>query len=380
MVAVTKTIGPLHLEDLEPHRFEDLIRQLLYDFRQWQDLEATGRTGSDDGFDARATEMVRPAEDAGGDEEPLPAETRLWLIQCKREKAIGPTKIKAYLEGLPRALEQNIYGLIFVAACDFSIASRDAFRERARELGFQEAKIWGKAEVEDLLFQPKNDHLLFAYFGVSLQVRKRSLQAAVRGMMTIKRKARAGLHSDGTVVVVDASDDRYPYLDEDENASRQSRGRWRTYDVDKVSATGVLLRTRRHFAYIDPDSDDWDFAERMNDATPRDDPWILDQKNDGDWLKRSEEMDIFDALEEKNKGWFEVSVVLPWSSILDIDKDGDDEPFFGPVIYTSPWLEEGQPPLASYAFVNLEQLLGDQKYDANPNKRIKIFGRLDTVD
>lgn len=54
----TRTIGPLHLEDLEPHRFEDLARQMLYDFRQWRQLEATGRSGSDDGFDARGWEAV----------------------------------------------------------------------------------------------------------------------------------------------------------------------------------------------------------------------------------------------------------------------------------------------------------------------------------
>ena len=28
-MAVTKTLGPLHLEDIEPHRFEALIRQLF---------------------------------------------------------------------------------------------------------------------------------------------------------------------------------------------------------------------------------------------------------------------------------------------------------------------------------------------------------------
>lgn len=38
----TKTLNPIHFEDLEPHRFEDLIRQLLYDFKNWKSLEATG--------------------------------------------------------------------------------------------------------------------------------------------------------------------------------------------------------------------------------------------------------------------------------------------------------------------------------------------------
>ena len=43
-MAVTKTLGPLHFEDLEPHRFEDLVRELVYDFKDWQSIGAT--TGS----------------------------------------------------------------------------------------------------------------------------------------------------------------------------------------------------------------------------------------------------------------------------------------------------------------------------------------------
>ena len=64
MARPTRTIGPLHLEDLEPHRFEDLIRQLLYDFRPWRQLEATGRSGADQGFDARGWEIVPAEEEA----------------------------------------------------------------------------------------------------------------------------------------------------------------------------------------------------------------------------------------------------------------------------------------------------------------------------
>lgn len=55
---VTRTTNPLPFQDLEPKRFEDLIRQLAYDFRQWRRLEATGRSGGDDGFDARGLEIV----------------------------------------------------------------------------------------------------------------------------------------------------------------------------------------------------------------------------------------------------------------------------------------------------------------------------------
>lgn len=32
-MATSRTIGPLHFEDLDPKRFEDLIRQLAYEFK-----------------------------------------------------------------------------------------------------------------------------------------------------------------------------------------------------------------------------------------------------------------------------------------------------------------------------------------------------------
>lgn len=44
--------------DLEPHRFEDLVRQLAYDFKDWRSIEAIGRSGSDEGIDIRAWERV----------------------------------------------------------------------------------------------------------------------------------------------------------------------------------------------------------------------------------------------------------------------------------------------------------------------------------
>jgi hypothetical protein len=102
----TRTYNPLPFTDLEPKRFEDLVRQLIYDFRSWRRLEATGRSGSDDGFDARAFEIVEtPDATASADQEdetedePIAAGAadHLWLIQCKRERAISPAKLRTYL-------------------------------------------------------------------------------------------------------------------------------------------------------------------------------------------------------------------------------------------------------------------------------------------
>src|SRR6266436_4252124 len=93
---VTRTLAPIHFEDLDPHRFEDLVRQLAYDFRQWQSIESTGRGGGDDGFDIRAYEPVLaavPEDDEAQEESAHPMEGNLWMIQCKREKELGPTRV-----------------------------------------------------------------------------------------------------------------------------------------------------------------------------------------------------------------------------------------------------------------------------------------------
>lgn len=379
-MAVTKTLGPLHLEDLEPHRFEDLIRQLLYDFRPWRDLEATGRTGSDEGFDARAWEMVgdlavAPLDEEDTDEPPPERAARQWLVQCKREKAIGPKKIETYLNGLPSVSQADLYGIIFVAACDFSIASRDLFYRHARELGFQEVKLWGKAEVEDLLFQPKNDHLLFAYFGVSLQVRKRSVQTAIRARLMMKRKARKHLQPHSTVVIVDATDDRYPYLDEDRALGRAARGRWIVCQIHDVHARGIRIQSRRHFAFIDDNQTNWDFAERMNDAIQHEDAWNEKPENPDDWKLRSDAMARWEGLESKNKGWFETQNLLPFEAIIDIDPDGDEDVMRAPVIYTQPFKLDGRPPFADYYFHSLQANEYSPLIEPSPDTRIAFFER-----
>jgi hypothetical protein len=49
-VPVTRILNQLPFGELDSRRFEDLTRQLVYDFRIWKRLEATGRSGGDDGL------------------------------------------------------------------------------------------------------------------------------------------------------------------------------------------------------------------------------------------------------------------------------------------------------------------------------------------
>ena len=331
----TRTIGPLHLEDLEPHRFEDLVRQLIYDFRLWRQLEATGRGGGDDGFDARGYEMVygvantASTDDEDADEtdiEPA-APDRLWLVQCKRERAIGKTKLVKYLDGLAQSAGQ-IDALLFVGACDFSKEARDAFRDKTREMGLSEAHLWGKGELEDQLFQPKNDHLLFAYFGISLQSRKRSVKTAVRARLVTRKKAKKFLTPFSHVLIRDAEDDRYPYLDEDKGQPRWTRGRWKLFQVDGCNHDGVHLIAHRYHAFLDAEGR-WDYAPYVDDGPVRfDDPWSGRDpwlaEDDEEAALRSVVGSVWHNLAENEKAWVERCLVLPYENIIAIDEDGDE--------------------------------------------------------
>ncbi len=195
MASTTRTLNPLHFEDLEPHRFEDLIRQLVYDFRPWKRLEPTGRLGADDGIDIRGVEAVSvesPIFKDVEEEEDVRTETteRLWVIQCKREKSVGPADVKRIVEEAIPDDGEVPYGFILAAACEFSKRSRDTFVLELRDRGVEEFYIWGKADLEDQLVLPKNDHLLFAYFGISLQIRRRNLKTATRSRIATKKAVR----------------------------------------------------------------------------------------------------------------------------------------------------------------------------------------------
>jgi hypothetical protein len=174
-VKTTKTINPLHFEDLDPHRFEDLVRRLVYTFKDWSNIEPTGRAGTDDGFDVRAWERnAEPVNNVGddGEEGARLVEGNLWQIQCKREKSINPSRMRLLIEeGVDGASPP--YGYILAAATNISKTTYDSFRERLRNKGVVESYFWGKDYLEDILSLPQNDEILFTFFGISLSPRRR---------------------------------------------------------------------------------------------------------------------------------------------------------------------------------------------------------------
>ena len=148
---VTKTMGPIHFEDLDPHRFEDLVRELVYDFKDWQSIEATGRGGADDGFDIRAYEAVGKgstnAQTDEDDEAAQPMDGNLWMVQCKRERELGPKKVAAIIESAVDA-KHPPYGYILAASANFSKAAYDTFREKLGNLGVTPATVMSQPFAE----------------------------------------------------------------------------------------------------------------------------------------------------------------------------------------------------------------------------------------
>jgi hypothetical protein len=339
----TRTIGPLHFEDLDPKRFEDLVRQLAYEFKLWRRLEATGRSGSDDGFDARGYEIVaRVTESSNSVEDNDTAEEssvlaegtddRLWLIQCKRERAIGPKALVKYLDDTVLSADEKLHGLVFTAACDFSKKARDDFARKCREMAIEEWHLWGKAELEDRLFRPENDHLLFAYFGISLTIRRRSQRADLRARLVMKRKASRMLKERSGASLLLRSPDATNYPKMGDLAEFKKSPPWVVWPYRGMSHEGLQFCVQRFFAYIADDGESWDAAMAVNDARGhvQDDPW-MGAETYGE--KRNAIFDFWDKLPEANKAWLEVVGLVPFDNIIDIDDLGD-EYVEAPHVYT----------------------------------------------
>ncbi|MFI5330564.1 MAG: restriction endonuclease [Desulfobaccales bacterium] len=374
MKKATSTINPLHFEDLEPHRFEDLVRQLIYDFREWRSLEATGRSGSDEGFDIRGWEAIRPLEVDKEDEEGEDAvtEDRIWLIQCKREKSIPPAKIRKYLDDIFATNKENLYGLILVAPCDFSKKTRDTFIQGIREKSIQEFRLWGRAELEDMLFQPKNDHLLFAYFGISIVTRRRSLKTQIRSILSIKKKAIKYLgplnyYDQKAVLLRDPEETRYPYQEQISDFNMFPR--WEVNYFDGYEHNGLKFLRRNYYAYLADDKISFDFAQLINTAAVREDPWLeADQKLDQDDCSQNLLKFWNNEITEKNGGRLEIVGIIPFNKIIEIDGDGDNW-FEGPHIYVQFDMQNG--PFEGL-YVTLKTLSGEIFYPELKN-RIKFF-------
>lgn len=267
---VTRTYAAIHFEDLDPHRFEDLVRELIYDFRDWQTIEATGRGGSDDGFDIRAYDRnatsnrveERDEDDVAG---LGPMDGNQWMIQVKREKALAAAAIRKILQDVDAS--KPPYGYVLAAPATFSKAAYDAFRADLQSRGVMEFYLWGKPELEDMLHFPKNDRLLFTYFGISLSSRRRSRTTDIRAGVLVKNRlfkilgAPPGeFHEE--VLLRDLKDDHYPYRTEYQDF--EANPRWIKRIAYAHHPLGLWVHSREYYAYVNWDTHEWDYTKAID--------------------------------------------------------------------------------------------------------------------
>lgn len=230
----TRTLNPLHFEDLDPHRFEDLIRRLAYAFRDWSDIQPLGRAGSDEGFDARAFERQDAATNVDEEgEEGAQTISRVWQIQAKREKSITSAKMRAFIrEGIDQ--RDPPHGFILAAATNISKATADTFQIETKKKGVRESYFWEKDYLEDQLSLPQNDDILFTFFGISLSPGRRTRTAEIKFEINNKNKLFKLLlgdvpHNDGmvslmhSILIRDIKDTAY--LESDEYPDFEKRPR-----------------------------------------------------------------------------------------------------------------------------------------------------------
>lgn len=325
---ITHTLGPIHFEDLDPHRFEDLVRQLTYDFRQWQSIESTGRGGADDGFDIRAYEVLpapEPTIDGEDDQEdaPHPMDGNLWMIQCKRERELGPKRLEKIIKDAVNA-DAPPYGYILAAPANFSKTAHDKFRESLRTRGVMEFYLWGAGELEDMLYQPKNDHILFAFLGISLTSRRRSRTTEIRATVNAKNKLLRSLGENPrhkSILVRDLKDTNYPYEGEYKDFEQQPR--WKEYSVVTFYPLGLIVSIGRFYAYFDKVKGEWDFTKSVNNCIIANGQ--RKRRDDDDEELRNSAKGFWEQIPNANKATYVRDGLIRYDSIAFIDDKGDTE-------------------------------------------------------
>ncbi len=366
----TKTINPLHFEDLDPHRFEDLVRQIIYDFKDWKSLEATGKKGADDGIDILGIE--NKISIINQEEKEFRIEELTWIIQCKRYNSITPKQVVDTIENDIGKQEQPPYGYILVTSTNFSKRARDAFKLKMIELKIQEFYFYGKAELEDLLFQPKYDHLLFAYFGLSLQRQRRSLKSNLNSLYSTKKKLIKTLGSFGeiknqTVLIKDVECPEYPVIENDKILN------WRYYKCctyEPVNAISLIVK--KQMAYVDFDKKEWDKIKKYDDSFPMHEKLFKLSENYYDQIlkKEFEAQDDWNKIDEDKKGWYYELKYIPFENIILIDEIGDK---YHPEIHLNVVFENGSP-FKEEKFSYTQSLLNrHQILKCKEGKKIDIF-------
>lgn len=319
----TKTLGQLHFEDLAPQRFEDLVRDLIYDFKDWKDIQAVGRAGNDSGNDIIAYEKLetRSSEINDSNDEEQTFLGNRWMIQAKRYSKLTPKEIKIILEDIN--INDPPYGYILAVTSNVSKKSQEVFAKILREKGVVEFHMWGKSELEAFLYLPKHDRILFTFFGISLIFKKRALKMSVRAKISVKNKLFSCLGKRNNIItdilIRDIKDLNYPADEACKDFSKSPP--WKKYSVIEQHPLGLICRSKKFFAYYNKAENRWSYTDALN---------LFSQDNLSEQLallkakeKRDLIHDFYDYLPFYQKAFYCKNALVRYEDIILVDEEGD---------------------------------------------------------
>ena len=194
-------------------------------------------------------------------------EEREWRIQCKRYKRIAANDLKKVVDEAASDDPKPAYGLVVAMACDASATAMRAFSTRAHEKGFREAHLWTNAHLEDMLFRPEYDHLLFAYFGISLGVKRNSNIQAIRRTIALKRKLLRAFESTSIdeisntdCLVRDVMDNAYPEYQSVSGFKDMLSPPWHLIRVGSFNVNSLVVVRNGYEAVVTEDGK-WDIYD-----------------------------------------------------------------------------------------------------------------------
>ena len=151
----TRTINPLHFEDLDPIRFEELILAMVCKMKKWYKLNHFGKKGHDKGIDIRAVELLENGE------------CITYNFQCKRYQKITKSIIKNIVDdyALNNSYRPEFY--VLVVSCALTKGQIEYFESYCAEHDFKNVIVWTNSVLEAMLYNNYKD-LLYIYFNIDL--------------------------------------------------------------------------------------------------------------------------------------------------------------------------------------------------------------------
>ncbi len=180
--------------------------------------------------------------------------------------------------------------------------------------------LWGKAALEDMLHLPKNDHILFTFFGISLVSRRKSRATEIRAVVSAKNKLfnLLGDHPQHhSVLLRDTKDVHYPYKAKYKDFRK--RPRWREYPAIGIDPLGLIVQVNRYFAFRDPVKKVWDYSDAIDMVSRQ----VCDEEQETHHDLHENVESFWEFFQESHQAMYIVNGLVRFDAIVLIDGKGD---------------------------------------------------------